>query len=450
MSRELTKERDKKAELIKRSEKILDAATVEGRQLTSTEQDSLDENGAAIKRYDLRIAELEKYDDYRRNGMPVRETGFEDGYPGKIINSIFDPPGTNAAKPQTVKGGCIGCSYEKLFGKPAASEGWASAGEFFGTLHSGMSDPRLQTLNEGSGPSGGFLMPTQFSPMMLDSIVETSLILPRCRVYPMTTNELRVPGFDTSTAASGVLYGGISAAWIGEGGDITVTNPEVRQLRLIAKKLGILISVTNELSADALNLESQVTGALQSAGGWFVDDALLNGSGAGQPRGILTDPCCISVSAEAGQDPDTLCIENLHGMFARLHPSCIPNSVWITSVTCIPELMKLCIPLGLGGQYVPILNEQNGTFSMLSRPVLFTEKAATLGDRGDLLLVDPTQYSVGLRSQLSIEKSGHIYFVSDRTAYRALIRLDGCGTWNAVYTPAHGSTLSWAVTLAAR
>jgi len=435
-----------KTELLLASEEILDTAHKAGRDVSATEQVQLAVNTAKLDKIAAKIKREQELADF----VPDPNRKVDDTWPG-MINSREGRGdfGAAATKPQT-KGGCIGATYQKLFGTPSGNEGWATAGEFFGTLHSGMSDPRLQMLNEGSGPSGGFLMPTQFSPIMLDSIVETSLILPRCRVYPMSTNELRVPGFDTSTAASGVLYGGITGAWIGEGGDITVTNPEARQLRLIARKLAILISVTNELSADALNLESQITGALQSAGSWFVDDSLLNGTGAGQPRGILTDPTCISVSAESGQDPDTILVENLHNMFSRLHPSCIPNSIWLCSVTAIPQLLQLSIPMGLGGQHVPVLNETNGSFSMLSRPVFFTEKMAALGDRGDILLVDPTQYSVGLRSELSIEKSAHIYFTSDKTAYRALIRLDGMGTWNAVYTPAHGSTLSWAVTLAAR
>ena len=443
MNRRLAKMEQRKKALVAHSKSILDAAEKDSREITAAEQGLLNNNTQELESVSAGINE-----EVERCGYTDNPTigGFDgDDYPGAI------PGSGNAAKTRTAhKGGIVGARYASLFPGDTSSNGWANLTEFFNGIHSGMADPRLQMLSEGSGPSGGFLTPTQFAPMLLDPIIESSLILPRCRVYPMTTNELRVPGFDTSTAASGVLFGGITAQWLGESETADVTNPTTRQIRLISKKLGLLISVTNELSADALNLESQISGALQSAASWFVDDALLNGSGVGQPSGILTDSACIEVAIEGGQDPDTIVVENLQKMFCRLHPSCIPNSVWIASVTTIPQLLSLSIPIGLAGDHVKVMSETDGKFSMFSRPVLFSEKMASLGDKGDIALIDPTQYSVGLRSELSIEKSGHIYFLSDQTAYRALIRLDGMGTWSSTYQPKNGDTLSWAVTLAER
>ena len=82
--------------------------------------------------------------------------------------------------------------------------------------------------------------------------------------------------------------------------------------------------------------------------------------------------------------------------------------------------------------------------------VLLTEKLATLGDQGDILLAAFSQYSVGLRSEMSLDRSQHVGFARDVETYRGILRGDGMGKWSSAYQPKTGSTLSWAVTLAAR
>jgi HK97 family phage major capsid protein len=104
----------------------------------------------------------------------------------------------------------------------------------------------------------------------------------------------------------------------------------------------------------------------------------------------------------------------------------------------------------LTGQFVPVLREANGGWQLLTRPVLFTEKLPAVGDKGDILLADFSQYAIGVRKEITIEKSGHVYFMSDETAWRAITRVDGQGRWNKAYTPANGATQSWCVCLAAR
>ena len=88
---------------------------------------------------------------------------------------------------------------------------------------------------------------------------------------------------------------------------------------------------------------------------------------------------------------------------------------------------------------------------LLSRPVIFTEKVEVLGDKGDILLADLSQYVVGLREELRIDLSGHVYFESDQTAARLIERHDGQPLWSGSLTLEDGSTtVSPFVTLGAR
>jgi HK97 family phage major capsid protein len=210
-----------------------------------------------------------------------------------------------------------------------------------------------------------------------------------------------------------------------------------------------MAKASNELSEDA-PIGAQIESAMRIGAPWVLDYHFLRGSGAGQPRGILNDPALIAVTKGDAQEADSLYYENFVSMFSRLHPQCVGNSIWIATPTAIPQLSQLSINLGLSGEHIPVMTNSNGQFTILTRPVLFSEKMPVLGDQGDVLLVDPTQYGVAIRRELEIERSGHVYFTSDESAWRGIVRVDGMGLWGSVYTPRHGDTLSWCVVTEAR
>jgi HK97 family phage major capsid protein len=89
-------------------------------------------------------------------------------------------------------------------------------------------------------------------------------------------------------------------------------------------------------------------------------------------------------------------------------------------------------------------------YTLLTRPVVFSEHMKALGTKGDVLLADLSQYAIGLRQGLALERSGHAGFQTDETYFRAITRVDGQGTWKSAVTPKNGDSLSWCVTLDAR
>lgn len=181
-----------------------------------------------------------------------------------------------------------------------------------------------------------------------------------------------------------------------------------------------------------------------------LDTAFLTGNGVGKPLGILNDPALITVAKEAGQANDTIIVENIDKMFARMHPAGRTNAVWVINSTAIPQLLSLTRSVGTGGSVVPVMSETAGTFSMLTRPVLFTEKVPALGDAGDILFVDFREYMIGMRKEVVLDKSNAVGWATDEMAYRTILRVDGRGRWTAPVTPLNGDTLSWCVKLAAR
>ena len=438
MNKRLAKYEQRKDELIAHCEGLLDEAEQNGGEMSAAAQRIYD-------RFKVELQETQKKIDLEKITEPAAVIS------GPAWDSQADPLFQNQAAKNTVGNhGMIGAKFRDLFGQNLNSGGFTSRSEFMDLIYSGMSDPRLSALNEGSGSAGGFLTPTAYAAEMLDAAMENSIVMPRARIYPMQTDTKKIAGFDASTNTSGTLFGGIESQWLAEEGTASVTNPDVRQITLKAKKLALLCTTSNELLADGMNISGQLNEGLSTANSWFLDYAFLRGTGAGQPLGVLNDPALVSVAEESEQDSDSIVYENLTKMLARLHPGCFQNAVWIANPTCIPELLQMSYTVGVAGSHVKVLDQLPDGWRMLTRPVLFTEKLPTLGDKGDIMLVDFSQYAIGLRKEITIEKSGHVYFTSDKTAWRAITRIDGQGRWDGPFTPANGDTQSWCVCLDAR
>ena len=66
---------------------------------------------------------------------------------------------------------------------------------------------------------------------------------------------------------------------------------------------------------------------------------MINGTGAGQPLGLLNADATISVAKETGQAAATVLSENIFGMWARLHAPRRQNAVWLINQEIEPQLM---------------------------------------------------------------------------------------------------------------
>jgi HK97 family phage major capsid protein len=261
-----------------------------------------------------------------------------------------------------------------------------------------------------------------------------------------------VIGWDEKDRSGGTTHGGFSMEWLAEKATGTRQKAKLLKIMLAAKKGAIYCQMSNELAADGMGIEEQLRSALVSSIGFGLDGKFFFGSGAGVPAGALSsaNPALITVAKESGQTAATIEYKNLAKMFARVAPRCLKNAVWHANMTTIPQLLELSIPVGTGGSHVPVLKESNGKFYIFGVEVVFTEQMKSLGTLGDISLVDWTQYAVGLRKEVAIDKSNAPGWTEDMTDYRVIVRVDGQGTWNKAITPKNGDTLSWAVTLAER
>jgi HK97 family phage major capsid protein len=264
----------------------------------------------------------------------------------------------------------------------------------------------------------------------------------------MKTNIKKMPAFDMSDNSEGAPYGGLALAWAAEQSLLNTEMAKLRLVELVANKAYVFSFVSNELIEDGGSFQDSLGTAFAKSIGWGLDRAFFSGSGAGQPLGVLNDPSLIVVPKTSGQTGGTINYTNLSDMFARIHPLCLNNSVWVANSSSIPQLLSLVIP----GTTVPVVvqNTVTGEFRILSRPCIFTEKLPTLGTQGDIILADYSQYVIGMRKDVMLSSSNAPGFMQDLMAFRGMVRITGQGSWQKAFTPLNGPTLSWCVTLATR
>jgi HK97 family phage major capsid protein len=301
---------------------------------------------------------------------------------------------------------------------------------------------RLRNAFSSTVPSeGGFLIPETLRSELLRVSLETAIVRPRARVIPMETLRVPFPAIDSTSNVSSV-YGGIVGYWTEEGAALTATSATFGRVVLDAKKLTAYTEVPNELISDSgQSFEAFINQLFPEALGFYEDYAFLMGSGVGEPLGVLNaaNAAAISVSKEVGQSAGTILWENIIKMYARMLPSSLSRAVWICSIDAFPELATMALNVGTGGTAVWLNNGVEGpAATILGRPVIFTEKAPTVGTVGDIAFVDFGFYLIGDRQAMSAMSSPHYRFGNDVTAYRIIERVDGRPWLQSAITPKNG------------
>ena len=90
--------------------------------------------------------------------------------------------------------------------------------------------------------------------------------------------------------------------------------------------------------------------------------------------------------------------------------------------------------------------------TLFGRPVIPIEQCQTLGDKGDIILADMSQYILADKGGVQSASSIHVRFVNDESVFRFVYRVAGQPIWHSALTPFTGAanTLSPFVTLNAR
>ncbi|MFA5130413.1 MAG: phage major capsid protein [Patescibacteria group bacterium] len=412
---------------------ILDAAIAEGRGMTAEEQAKFDALETEITNLKKTMEAQAKRDAREAEAnKPVNEPIFAEVKSNKPVwNSLGE---------------------QLLAVRNAAAPG-------------GSIDPRLNIraaasgMNEAFPSEGGFFVQTDFTTELLKNTYDISILAPKCRKIPISANAngLKINAVDETSRANGSRWGGVTTYWEGEADALSGSKPKFRQIELKLRKLTGLCYMTDELMQDQTALEAIVSQSFSEEFAFKVDDAIIRGDGAGEPLGILNSPSLITVAKTASQTADTITLNNIQDMWARLYGRGSANAVWLINKECEKQLNNMVLATGTYSAqtvYLPPTGVVgNAYMSIYGRPVFTIEHAAALGDAGDIMLADFSQYILCDKGGISTAQSLHVRFLYDENVFRFIYRVDGQPTWNSPVTPYKGAstaTVSPFITLAAR
>ena len=421
----LFKLRAKHKEICDKADAILNPE--DGHEITEDEQAKFDELMESAEKVQQQIVNEEKLIDQKRT-VPAQSTD-------TTISNVHDRREDDPT-----------CGFSNL-------------GEFATVVHAAgqggvRPDERLLVsaaasgANTQTGSEGGFAIPPQFSTTIHEGLMaDEASLLSLCDQYTVTGSSLTFSAVDGNVRSGGSRYGGVVAFWVKEGNKIKSSDYKLREMELKPQKLAVLIPATNELLSQAVAADQFISRAATSALKAKVNDAILNGNGTGKPHGIMNSGCLLGIDAESSQSKQTIVAPNINKMWARMPAECRNRSIWLHNHGCSEQFdgLNVISTDNAGSKTVVGLSSgiyNSGKETLKGRPMLTTEYCKELGTKGDIVLVDPSFYAVGLRGGVKSAMSIHLRFDYDESVFRFTFELDGQSWLNGVIIPENGPELS--------
>lgn len=300
---------------------------------------------------------------------------------------------------------------------------------------------------QSAGSSGeGYMTPPAMREEIWELVFAEGNLIDEVDSEPTNRNSVELSA-DESTPWGST---GVQAYWRSQSDQMDASKLSTDGRTVKLHELYAFVLAEEELLADAPRLNDRLTRKSAQAINFRINEAFFDGTGAGQPLGWNKANALVTVAKESGQAADTIVAKNVAKMYARcINPG---MAVWFVNQDILPELMTMT--LGDKPIWTPpatgFVNAPGGV--LFGRPVRFSEQCATLGDKGDIQLVNPKGYYSPTRQNApAYAESIHLYFDYNIKAFRWIFRLGGQPHLSAAISPNKGSsTRSHFVTLAAR
>jgi len=324
--------------------------------------------------------------------------------------------------------------------------GFKNFGEFARCVVQGKTSQQLMSYCKSTGMNiainadGGFLIPPEFSTVLLTAMAQAGTLAPKCTNFAVNNN-LNLPFVNLTTQATS-WTGGCTIYKPAEGVAKSAELPQFAKCELQLHKMAAVVYTTDELLSDSpIALETFLTTMVSTEFALTKDEDIVNGSGAGEALGLMNAPCLISIGKETDQDADTIVTENVLKMWARLYNPSRSKAVWLIAQDALPQIATMTINVGTGGAPVFIADLKNPLgATLLGRPIIWCPHCQTVGTTGDIILADFSQYVTITKAGQAMQTatSIHLKFLEDETIFRFVVRFDGQPWWASAVTPKHG------------
>jgi HK97 family phage major capsid protein/HK97 family phage prohead protease len=333
---------------------------------------------------------------------PVKTAGYEVGTPLKHAPSDADALG------------------DMLLSIKRATRGDAKAVSYLERTYGA-----VKAMTEGTGQTGGYFVQQQEIVNRLTAMPEKERWLANIRREQVATPTGKWTDWDvtfTPTAGVGQTAGAARAktANRAEGGAYTETTPYLKQLEWqVSDALSGYVKVSRELRQDSASAIGEVVGsrirrAVNARTAFFV----LNGTGVGQPLGILNSGALVQ---QIHGTATTFVYTDALNMISKFEPL-IGQGMWVANRTNLPEIHVVA---QTAGGYVTDMNREPGTVPMYGFEVFTSEHLPVTDTANSIVLIDGGSYIIFEYGPFYLEYSEHADFLNGNDVWRFGQRIDG-------------------------
>lgn len=183
-----------------------------------------------------------------------------------------------------------------------------------------MGAEEIKALTVSSDAAGGYLSPDGIGDELIKLLRQFSPVRQYARVVSIGAESITYPRRLSSTSAS----------WVAEIADRTTSEMTFEQIKLTPFELATFTDVSNQLLEDnAYNLEGELLNDFAESFGKAEGIAFVNGTGTGQPKGLLAATGITEVKTGVAAAFPTNPADVLIGMFHKLPGVHAQNAVWL-------------------------------------------------------------------------------------------------------------------------
>jgi|YNPMSStandDraft_1061717.scaffolds.fasta_scaffold00219_31 HK97 family phage major capsid protein len=274
----------------------------------------------------------------------------------------------------------------------------------------GMGPNDRKTLLEGSDTAGGFLVPADFQTEIIRKVAAQAVIRSRARVVTTARDVVQWPRVNYTTDDK--YTSGVRLTWTGEapasGSAHRVTDPVFGIWNVAVHTAMASMPISLDLIEDsAFDVVGVASDLLAEAFALGEDNAFINGTGAGQPMGILADVDGDGPASVISGNASALTAGGIIDLAYALPAQYDQRAVWVMSKATEKEIRKLTY--GSNAEYIWPIASGSGFASapndLLGYPVLHDEFVpAVAANSYPIIFGDLSGYVIVDRVGLSIQR----------------------------------------------
>jgi len=265
-------------------------------------------------------------------------------------------------------------------------------------------------LSSGTGQGEGSLIPQEYINRLLELPTEPTHILGLATIIPTATGTVTLPRLVQTDANE---YGGMSFEIISEGGEKPETEPEFEQIEIPTYEVAGYTEISlRMLARSVVDLEVLLGRLYRSGVNAYLDNLWINGTGVGQPAGIVNTA---GIRTQSRVTANSVCHEDL----VRLKHQVLPHHR-SGARFFVHDDVEQVLELVLDTTNRPVFTASTADGPrdrLVGYPYGVTLRQPALGSDGDVIYGDFGEYVIATEEEIVVKRSDHYRFRNNLAAF---------------------------------